>query len=146
MSKRKIDSLGCGAVTDISPIAATLQKKGSDAAAVTAISPGDDSVPPSTRCASNPCIKTEQVSKVLAQLCSMHGTAVHAVADIQETSALEAVAIFIGNSLDNAKAAAPALIHASQAACFLVDSVQTICRCWQLLLSLLQNIELFSSS
>jgi hypothetical protein len=45
------------------------------------------------------------------------------VADIQEKSALEAVAIFIGNSLNNAKAAAPALIHASQAACFLVDSV-----------------------
>jgi hypothetical protein len=68
MSKRKIDSLGCGTVPDISPRAATLQKKGSDAAAVTAMSPDDDSVPPSTRRASKSFIKTEQVSKVLAVL------------------------------------------------------------------------------
>jgi hypothetical protein len=91
------------------------------------MSPDDCSVPPSTLRASNSCIKTEQVSKVLAVL-NAWCSGVHAVADIQDKSALEAVAIFIGNSLNNAKAAAPALIHASQAACFLVDSVQRICR------------------
>jgi hypothetical protein len=39
----------------------------------------------------------------------------NAEADIQDKSALEAIAIFIGNSHNKAKAVAPALIHASQA-------------------------------